>query len=383
MKHPIYMDYHSTTPVDPRVLEVMLPYFTTQFGNAASQQHLFGWEAEVAVEKARSQVAALIGAKSEEIFFTSGATESNNLALIGFLETFFGKESNLITTSIEHSSIQDVCSYLSGKGIQIKILRVDARGRIDLDELKESINEETELVSVIMANNEIGTIQLVSEIGEICKQSGVMFHTDAAQALGKHPIDVEKMHIDLLSISAHKNYGPKGVGALYVRSKNPPVHLRAQIHGGGHEKALRSGTLNVPGIVGLGKACEISRHEMQKETEHLKQWRDHLQKKLSEGIEGLQMNGDLQHRLPHNLNVTIPRVRSEVLMMNLKKEVALSSGSACTSEHPQPSHVLKAIGLSDEMAKCTVRFGLGRFTTIEELDFVGERVAEEVRKIRG
>ncbi len=383
MKRPIYMDYHATTPVDPRVLESMLPYFTSHYGNPASKQHIFGLEAEAAVEKARSQVAQLIGAKPEEIFFTSGATEANNLALIGLMESHFGKESNLITTSIEHSSIQAVCDYLLKKGVKIKVLGVDSRGRLDLDELKRNMNESTQLVTVMMANNEIGTLQSLMEIGKICKERGVLFHTDAAQACGKIPIDVEKMHIDLLSISGHKNYAPKGVGSLYVRSKNPQVHLTSQIHGGGHEKGLRSGTLNVPGIVALGKACEISHHDMPQEMERLKRLRDHLQKKLSENIEDLRINGDLEHRLPLNLNVTFPQVRSEILMMNLKKEVVFSSGSACASAHPQPSHVLKAIGLSDEMTKCSVRFAIGRFTTLEEVEFVAQRVVEEVKKIRG
>lgn len=383
MKLPIYLDYHATTPVDPRVLEAMLPYFSEKFGNAASQQHHFGWEAEAAVEKARSQVARLIGAKPSEIFFTSGATESNNLALLGLLEPLAEREPQLITSNVEHSSIKGVCERLEEKGVRVEVLPVDKKGAIDVDALILAIGEESHAVSLLLANNEIGTIQAVSEIGRACKENGLVFHADAAQALGKIPIDVEASHIDLLSISAHKNYGPKGVGALYVRSKYPPVHLQAQIHGGGHEKGLRSGTLNVPGIVGLGKACEISMHEMQKEQAHLTALRDHLQSLLLKSVEGAWVNGDLERRLPHNLSLSLPGVRSERLMMNLKKELAISSGSACASSHPKPSHVLKAIGLSDEMAACTVRFGLGRFSTREEVEFAASRVAEEAAKIRG
>jgi len=383
MKLPIYLDYHATTPVDPRVLEAMLPYFSGKFGNAASQQHHFGWEAEAAVEKARSQVARLIGAKPGEIFFTSGATESNNLALLGLLEPLAEREPQLITSNVEHSSIQGVCERLEKKGVRVEVLSVNKKGAIDVDALVQAIGEESHAVSLLLANNEIGTLQAVSEIGRACKENGLVFHVDAAQALGKIPIDVEASHIDLLSISAHKNYGPKGVGALYVRSQYPPVHLQAQIHGGGHEKGLRSGTLNVPGIVGLGKACEISMHEMEKESEYLASLRDHLQTLLLKSIEGAWVNGDPEHRLPHNLSLSLPGVRSERLMMNLKKELAISSGSACASSHPKPSHVLKAIGLSDEMAACTVRFGLGRFSSREEIEFAARRVAEESAKIRG
>lgn len=383
MKPPIYMDYHATTPVDPRVLEVMLPYFTTKFGNPASKQHSFGWEAEVAVDKARAQVASLLSAHPEEICFTGGATESNNLAFKGLLESFYGHDAHLITTAIEHSSILELCEFLEKKGVKISLLPVDSKGRLDLDLLKNHMTENTRLVSVMMANNEIGTLQNISEIGRICKERGIVFHTDAAQALGKCLMDVDKMHIDLLSISGHKNYAPKGVGALYIRSKNPKIQLQPILHGGGQEKGLRSGTLNVPGIVGLGKACEISQNEMQNESARLQSLRDSLQNLLLKKIPDLKINGCIENRLPHNLNVTIPGVRSEVLMMNLKKDVALSSGSACSSAHPKTSHVLKAIGLTEEEAHHSIRFGLGRFTTSEEMDYTAKRVTEEVQKIRG
>ncbi len=383
MKLPIYMDYHSTTPVDSRVLEEMLPYFNEKFGNSASKQHSFGWQAEVAVERARAQVAQLIGAKAEEIIFTSGATESNNLAILGLLEPFFGKEAHFITTAIEHSSIQDLCGFLQKKGIRVTLLPVDKKGWVDPQSLQKEITEHTHLVSVMMANNEVGSIQAIEAMGKICKENGVPFHSDAAQALGKIPVDVEKMNIDLLSISGHKNYGPKGVGALYVRSKNPSIHLEAQIHGGGHERGLRSGTLNVPGIVGLGKACEISRQEMNGESLKLAYLRDRLEQKLLKNIEGASVNGDAKNRLPHNLNLLIPGVRSEVLMMDLKKDLAMSSGSACASAHPKPSHVLKAMGLSDEQAVCSVRFGLGRNSSEGEIDYAAQKLIEAVEKIRG
>lgn len=383
MKLPIYMDYHSTTPVDSRVLEEMLPYFSEKFGNAASKQHSFGWQAEVAVDRARGQVAKLIGAKAEEVIFTSGATESNNLAILGFLEPFFGKEAHFITTAIEHSSIQDLCGFLQRKGIRVTLLPVDKKGWVDPQLLQKEITEHTHLVSVMTANNEVGSIQAIQEIGKICKENGICFHSDAAQALGKTSVDVEKMNIDLLSISGHKNYGPKGVGALYIRSKNPTIHLETQIHGGGHERGLRSGTLNIPGIVGLGKACEISQREMKEESFKLTHLRDVLEQKLLKNIEGASVNGDLQKRLPHNLNLLIPGVRSETLMMDLKKDLAISSGSACASAHPKPSHVLKAMGLSDEQAKCSIRFGLGRHSTQEEVDYVAQKLIETVEKIRG
>lgn len=383
MKLPIYMDYHATCPLDPRVLEEMLPYFIDKFGNSASKQHSFGWQAELAVEKARGQLALCVGAKAEELIFTSGATESNNLAVLGFLEPFFGKEAHFITSTIEHSSLRDLCAYLQKKGIRVSLIPVDEKGQVDPENIRKEITAQTRLVSIMTANNEIGSIQPIAEIGKICKEKGIAFHSDAAQALGKIAIDVEAIQVDMLSISAHKNYGPKGVGALYIRSKNPSIRLEAQIHGGGHEKGLRSGTLNVPGIVGLGKACEISKNEMKEESLKLRALRDDLQEKLLKNIEGSRVNGGLEQRLPHNLNLFIPDVRSEVLMMNLKKEIALSSGSACASAQPKPSHVLKAIGLRDEEAACSIRFGLGRSTTAEEVDYVAKRVIEESRKIRG
>ncbi len=377
------MDYHASTPVDPRVLEAMLPYFSEKFGNSASKQHSFGWEAEAAVEKAREQVARFIGAQAGEIYFTSGATESNHLALRGFFDACAGKPAHFMTSAIEHSSVREMAKHFSQKGIQVSVLPVDEGGQVDLEKLKKEIGRETLLLSLIMANNEIGTLQAMAEIGKICKEKEVLFHTDAAQAAGKVLLNVQEMNIDLLSLSAHKNYGPKGVGALYVRSKNPRIKLEPLFYGGGHERGLRSGTLNVPGIVGMGRAFEISSHEMKQESEALRIERDRLQNMLSEKIPGLKINGSLQQRLPHNLNVSIPGVSSDRLMMNLKKEVALSSGSACASASPQASHVLKAIGLSDEMAACSLRFGLGRFSKPEEIDFVAKRVVEEVFKIRG
>ena len=383
MKNIIYMDYQASTPVDPRVLEAMLPYFTQKYGNSASKQHLFGIEADAAVEHARKQVAQCIGAKTEEVYFTSGATESNNLAIRGYLETFKDHENHWTTSNVEHASVMNLFENLSSPKNSVSFLKVDEQGRLDPDLIKENLQEETRMVSVMMANNEIGTLQAIEEIGKICKESGILFHTDAAQAVGKIPIDVEKMHIDLLSISGHKNYAPKGVGALYVRSKNPQIHLIPQILGGGHERGLRSGTLNVPGIVALGKACEISRLEMKEESLKLSRLRDRMQKKLLEGISDLKVNGDMEHRLPHNLSLSIPDIKASVLMMNLKKDVAFATGSACTSLHPKPSHVLKAIGLTDQMANATLRFSLGRFTSEDEVDQVCKRILEEVSKIRG
>jgi len=378
----VYLDYHATTPVDPRVLERMLPYFTKEFGNAASRSHSFGWRAEKAVEDARRKVAEMIGAAPKEIIFTSGATESINLALKGALEALpEAPGAEVITTSIEHKAVLDTCKTLERRGFPLTILPVDSDGRLDPERLRAAITERTALVSVIWANNEIGVIQPIAEIGKICKERGVLLHCDAAQAAGKIPIDVERDQVDLLSISAHKIYGPKGVGALYVRGRNPRVRLRAQIDGGGHERGMRSGTLNVPGVVGLGAACEICSAEMAVESERLRNLRDRLRQRLEAELDDVFINGSLEHRLPHNLNMSFTWVEAESLMMGLD-DIAVSSGSACTSATIEPSHVLRALGLDEDRAHSALRFGLGRFTTAEEIDYAAGRIIEVVRRLR-
>jgi cysteine desulfurase len=375
------MDNHATTRIDPRVLEAMMPWLTGNYGNAASRSHGFGWAAEQAVEMARAQVAKLIGATAREIVFTSGATESNNLSIAGAVEAH-GGAGHVITQATEHRAVLDPCAWLEKRGCHVTVLPVDGDGRVRIEDLRRAMDgEKPLLVTILAANNEIGTLQPIDEIGALCHERGVLFHTDAAQALGKIPIDVNRSRIDLLSISAHKIYGPKGVGALYVRRSNPRVKLAEQMHGGGHERGMRSGTLNVPGIVGLGAACEIAGAEMVAEAAQLASLRDHLQAKLLAGLERVRVNGSQQHRLPGNLNMTFDGVDSETLMMGVK-DVALSSGSACTSAKIEPSHVLRALGLDEEAAHSSIRFGLGRFNTEEEVDYVTERLIDVVKKLR-
>ncbi len=381
LKLPIYMDNHATTPVDPRVLEAMLPYFTTQFGNAASRNHSFGWEAEKAVEHARAQIASLIGATAKEIIFTSGATESDNLALKGVAEMYREKGNHIITMAIEHKAVLDTCKRLQKHGYAVTYLPVNREGLLDLDDLRRAITPKTILISVMHANNEIGVLQSIAEIGKIAKEHGVLFHSDATQAVGKIPFDVQQGNVDLASLSAHKMYGPKGVGALYVRRRNPRVQLTPIIDGGGHERGMRSGTLNVPGIVGFGKACELAAAEMASEAARLRRLRDKLRHGLLSQLDEVYVNGSLEHRLPHNLNLNFAYVEGESLLMGIT-DVALSSGSACTSATLEPSYVLKALGVSEDLAHTSIRFGLGRFNTEEEVDYVIERVTEAVKRLR-
>jgi cysteine desulfurase len=375
------MDNHATSPMDPRVLEAMLPYFTAKFGNAASRNHSFGWEAEQAVETAREQIAKLIGASAREIIFTSGATESNNLAIKGIAEMYKERGNHIITQVTEHKAVLDTCKRLEKYGYRVTYLPVKADGLIDLEDLKRAIDDKTILVTIMAANNEIGVIQPIAEIGKICHEKGVIFHTDGVQAVGKIPVDVQAMNIDVLSLTAHKIYGPKGVGALYVRRRNPRVQISAQIDGGGHERGMRSGTLNVPGIVGLGKACEIAGEEMATEAARLKAMRDHLRKRLESVIDYVEVNGSWEHRLPGNLNMSFIYVEGESLLMGIN-DVAVSSGSACTSATLEPSYVLKALGLGDDVAHSSIRFGLGRFNTMTEVDYVADKVTSVVLRLR-
>ena len=381
MKLPLFLDYHSTTPVEPKVLETMLPYFTQTFGKAASRNHEYGWTAEAAVEKARAQVASLIGATDKEIIFTSGATESNNLAIQGVAQMYREKGRHIITSPIEHKAVLDTCQYLESIGFEVTTLPVDKYGRVSAQDVAQAIRADTILVTVMFANNEIGTINPVAEIGKVCKERGVLFHTDAVQACGKVPVDVEKMGIDLLSMTAHKMYGPKGVGALYVRRRNPRVRLSPLVHGGGHERGMRSGTLNVPGIVGFGKAAEIAKARLELDYEHSRRLRDKLWNAIRTQIDEVHLNGHPTERLPHNLNVSFAYVEGESLMMGMK-ELAVSSGSACTSASLEPSYVLKSIGVGEELAHSSIRFSVGRQTTEEEIDYAIERVVETVRKLR-
>jgi cysteine desulfurase len=378
---PIYMDNHATTPVDPRVLQAMLPYFNEKFGNAASRNHEFGWKAEEAVENARAQIARLIGGSPKEIVFTSGATESVNLAIKGAAEADGEKGRHIITLVTEHKAVIDTCKRLEKEGCEVIFLPVNREGLVDPEEVARAITPRTILISVLHASNEIGVLQPIAEIGKIARARGVLFHVDGAQSVGKIPVDVEKDGIDLLSISAHKIYGPKGVGALYVRRKNRRVELRPLIDGGGHERGLRSGTLNVPGIVGLGRACEICEQEMVAEGQRLRHLRDRLKDAIFTRLAGTSINGSLEHRLPNNLNVSFSGVEGEALLMGIH-DVAVSSGSACTSASLEPSHVLRAIGIDDDLAHSSIRFGLGRFNTEEEVDFVATRVVETVQKLR-
>lgn len=378
---PIYLDNNATTPMDPRVLEAMLPFFTKHFGNAASSTHQFGWEAEGAVEYAREQVAELIGAEPKEIVFTSGATESDNLALNGIFEAYAAKGNHIITVTTEHKAVLDSCKHIEKKGGEITYLNVKADGLIDIYELEKAIKPNTILISVMYANNEIGVIQPIKQISAIAKKHGILFFSDATQAAGKIPVDVLEDGIDILSFSAHKIYGPKGVGALYVRRKNPRVKITAQIDGGGHERGMRSGTLNVPGIVGFGKACELCKIEMTKDAEKMRTLRNRLENELL-NLKEVTTNGNREQRIPNTSNMSFKNVDSSNLIISLSKNIALSSGSACTSATHSPSFVLKALGLSDEMALCSLRFGLGRFTTEEEIDYTIDQVKNSVLQLR-
>jgi cysteine desulfurase len=380
-KLPVYMDNHATTAVDPRVLEAMLPYFTEKYGNAASRNHEFGWKAEEAVETARGQIARLIHASPREIVFTSGATESNNLAIKGVAEAHRAKGNHIITQATEHKAVLDTCKRLEKYGCEITYLPVNRDGLVDLENLRRAITPKTILISIMHANNEIGVLQPIEEIGKFAKEKKVLFHVDAAQSVGKIPVDVEKFGVDLLSISGHKLYGPKGVGVLYVRRKDPRVELAAQIDGGGHERGLRSGTLNVPGIVGLGKACEIAQKEMVEESERLRRLRDKLKDAILSRLDDTFLNGSMAHRLPNNLNLSFAGVEGDALLMGIN-DVAVSSGSACTTATLEPSHVLRALGVSEDLAHSSIRFGLGRFNTEEEVDYVANRVVETVKRLR-
>jgi cysteine desulfurase len=396
VKLPIYMDNHATTPMDPRVLEEMLPYFVEKFGNAASRNHPFGWAAEEAVETARERIAKLIGATAKEIVFTSGATESDNLAIKGAVEMYREEGDHIITAVTEHKAVLDTCRQLEKARHRVTYLPVQKDGLIDLDDLKRAldgktidgktiddrrIDDKTILVSIMSANNEIGVLQPIEEIGKLCRERGVIFHTDAAQSIGKMPMNVDKQNIDLMSIAGHKLYGPKGVGALYVRNKNPRLRLSALFDGGGHERGMRSGTLNVPGIVGLGKACAIAQEEMLKESCHLAGKRNRLRDRIMTRLDEVTINGSMEHRLPGNLNLSFAHVDGEALLMALN-DIAVSSGSACTTAKIEPSHVLRAIGISDDLAHSSIRFGIGRFNTDAELDYVADRIVETVTHLR-
>lgn len=381
LKLPIYLDNNATTPMDPRVLEAMLPYFVEKFGNAASRNHSFGWVAEEAVDYAREQVAKLINADPKEIIFTSGATESDNLALKGVFEMYASKGNHIITATTEHKAVLDTCKHIEKMGGQVTYLDVNPEGLIDLKELENAITDKTILIAIMYGNNEIGVIQPVREISAIARKHGVLFFTDATQAVGKIPVDVQADGIDLMAFSGHKMYGPKGVGALYVRRKNPRVKVTAQMDGGGHERGMRSGTMNVPGIVGLGKACEICMNEMESEAARLSVMRDRLENALME-LEEAYVNGSKEHRLPHVCNISFKYVEGEGLMMGFNKNIALSSGSACTSASLEPSYVLKALGLGDDLAHSSLRFGLGRFTTDEQIDYTINAIKDTVLKLR-
>ncbi len=381
VKLPIYMDNHATTPMDPRVLEEMLPYFREKFGNAASRNHSFGWVAEEGVETARERVAKLIGAATKEIIFTSGGTESDNLAIKGVAEMYKEKGNHIITAVTEHKAVLDSCKRLEKNGYRVTYLPIQKDGLIDLEDLKHAMDDKTILVTIMAANNEIGVIQAIAEIGKLCHERGVIFHTDAAQAVGRMPIDVIKQNIDLASISGHKMYGPKGTGALSVRRKNPSVQISAIIDGGGHERGMRSGTLNVPGIVGLGKACAIATEEMPHESCRLAGLRNRLKDRIMSRLDECYINGSMEHRLPGNLNVSFGHVEGESLLMGIN-DVAVSSGSACTSAMVEPSYVLKALGTGDDLAHSSIRFGIGRFNTDAEVDYVADRVVETVQRLR-
>ena len=381
MKLPIYLDHHATTPVDPRVVEAMVPYFTETFGNAASRNHPFGWAARDAVENARAQVAGLIGAHPKDIIFTSGATESNNLALAGLADAARGRGDHIVTCMTEHRSVLDTCRHLEQRGLRVTYLPVSPDGRVNVEELRAAVTERTILISVMTANNEVGVIHPIEEIGAAARETGVPFHTDAVQAAGKIPFDVSAVNAGLVSLSAHKMYGPKGVGALYVRRRNPAVGIEQQIHGGGHERGLRSGTLNVPGIVGFGKAAALCQAEMRAEAVRTRELRDRLLDALRSNLDGVFVNGSIEHRLPHNLNVSFAGLEGEALLMAID-DIAVSSGSACTSASKEPSYVLQALGVPDDLARASIRFGLGRWTMGEEIDYVAVKLASIVRRLR-
>jgi cysteine desulfurase len=381
MKTPIYMDNNATTRTDPRVVDAMLPYFTEKYGNSASRSHAYGWEAEAAVEEGREQIAGLINASAKEIIFTSGATESNNLAIKGVAAMYKKKGNHIITQATEHKAVLDTCKRLERDGFQVTYLPVDKHGQVHAEQIRETMTDKTVLVTIMAANNEIGTLQPIKNIGKLCKEKGILFHTDAVQSLGKTPLDVEEMGVDLLSLSAHKIYGPKGIGALYVRKKDPRVRLEPQIDGGGHERGMRSGTLPVPLIVGLGKACEIAQKEMDIEVERTFRLRERLRKGIMDKLPETYLNGHPKERLPGNANISFAYVEGEGLMMGIK-DVAVSSGSACTSASLEPSYVLRALGVGDELAHSSIRFGIGRFNTEAEVDFVVDLVVREVSRLR-
>ncbi len=381
VKLPIYMDNHATTRVDPRVVEAMLPYFNEIYGNAASRNHEFGWRAEQAVDEGREQIAKLIGATAKEIVITSGATESNNLAIKGAAEMYREKGNHIITEVTEHKCVLDTCKRLEKHGYRVTYLPVQTDGLIDLNQLKDAMCDETILVSIMAANNEIGILQPIREIGKLCHEKGVLFHSDAVQAAGKVPFNVIEDNVDLASVSAHKFYGPKGVGALYVRRRNPRVQLVAQMDGGGHERGMRSGTLNVPGVVGMGKACEIARLEMAEESKRLFALRESLREQITSQLDEVYINGSMEHRLPGSINISFAFVEGESLLMGIN-DIAVSSGSACTSATLEPSYVLKALGAGDELAHSSIRFGLGRFNTQAEVDYVAAKVVDVVRRLR-
>lgn len=381
LKLPIYLDNNATTPMDPRVLEAMTPYFLDHFGNAASRNHPFGWEAEEAVDYAREQVAKLIGADPKEIIFTSGATEADNLAIKGVFEMYASKGNHIITATTEHKAVLDTCKHIEKLGGEVTYLQVQPDGLIDLKELEAAIKPTTILIAIMYANNEIGVVMPIKEISAIARKHGVLLFTDATQAVGKIPVDVQKDGIDLMAFTGHKMYGPKGVGALYVRRKNPRVKVTAQMDGGGHERGMRSGTLNVPGIVGFGKACELCMLEMEEDTKRISKMRDHLETELLK-LEEAYVNGSCEHRLPHVANISFKHVEGEGLLMGFNKNIALSSGSACTSASLEPSYVLKALGLGDDLAHSSLRFGLGRFTTDEQIEYTIKAISETVLKLR-
>jgi cysteine desulfurase len=381
LKFPIYLDNNATTPMDPRVFEAMKPYFLEHFGNAASRNHSFGWEAEEAVSYAREQVAKLIGADEKEIIFTSGATEGDNLGIKGVFEMYASKGNHIITATTEHKAVLDTCKHIEKSGGEVTYLQVQPDGLIDLKALEAAIKPTTILIAIMYANNEIGTIMPIKEISAIARKHGVLLFSDATQAVGKIPVDVNKDGIDIMAFSAHKMYGPKGVGALYVRRKNPRVKVTAQMDGGGHERGMRSGTLNVPGIVGFGAACELCRLDMEEDTKRISKLRDKLQTELMK-LEEAYVNGSTEHRLPHVANISFKHVEGEGLLMGFNKNIALSSGSACTSASLEPSYVLKALGLGDDLAHSSLRFGLGRFTTEEQIDYTIKAISETVLKLR-
>ena len=381
LKLPVYLDNNATTPMDPRVLETMIPYFTEHFGNAASRNHPFGWEAEEAVDYAREQVAKLIGADSKEIIFTSGATEGDNLGIKGVYEMYASKGNHIITLTTEHKAVLDTCKHIERQGGEVTYLNVQEDGLLNLKELEAAIKPTTILIAVMYANNEVGVVQPIKEIAALAKKNGILFFSDATQAVGKIPVNVIEDGIDLMTFTGHKIYGPKGIGALYVRRKNPRVKVTAQMDGGGHERGMRSGTLNVPGIVGFGKACELCMLEMEKDAKHTSVLRDKLENELLK-IEEAYVNGNREHRLPHVSNISFKHVEGEGLLMGFNKNIALSSGSACTSASLEPSYVLKALGLGDDLAHSSLRFGLSRFTTEEQIDYTVEQISKTVLKLR-